>query len=182
LSQHTKNLEADTKCSLTVIAEGSGDIQQRSRLTAIGAVEPQEPRTVAERFFRYYPKSEMYFEQLGFQFYRCRPIRFHWNAGFATARWFSANRIISANPLNAKEESQIVQHMNQDHTDALLGYLRNTGRQATVGETLVMAGIDALGLDLRLGERLIRIPLPRPIANRAAARETLVDMARGSPD
>lgn len=182
LSQHTRNLEANARCSLTVIELGQGDIQQRPRLTAIGAVEPQDPDAIAARFFRYYPQSEMYFEQLGFRFYRYRPIRLHWNAGFATARWFSEHRIIGANPLNADQESRIVQHMNKDHVDALLDYLRNAGQIATGEAAVAMAGIDALGIDLRQGDRLTRIPLRRRIADPAEARAVLEEMRQPAPN
>lgn len=140
-----------------MIGEGQGNIQQRSHLTAIGTVEPHAPQIIAARFYRRYPQSEMYFKHLGFRFYRYRPISFHWNAGFATARWFSGNRIIRANPLNANEKSQIVQHMYTDRRDALVGYLRDAGQTAAIGKSVVMAGIDALGIDLRLGENLIRV-------------------------
>ncbi|MBK5938318.1 pyridoxamine 5'-phosphate oxidase family protein [Halochromatium roseum] len=40
LSQHTKNLEADSRCGLTVVEEGEGDVQQRGRLSAVGKVTP----------------------------------------------------------------------------------------------------------------------------------------------
>jgi putative heme iron utilization protein len=182
LSQHTKNLEANAKCSLTVIEQGQGDIQQRPRLTAIGAVEPQDSGAIAARFFRFYPQSEMYFKQLGFRFYRYRPIRFHWNAGFATARWFSENRIIGANPLNADQESRIVQHMNKDHANALLDFLRDAGRLASGAAAIAMVGIDAQGIDLRQGDRLTRIPLHRRIANPAEARAVLEEMTQLAPD
>jgi putative heme iron utilization protein len=42
-----------------------------------------------------------------------------------------------------------------------------------------MLGIDAEGIDLRLGDRLLRVPLPRPIGSVAEAREVLVAMAAG---
>jgi putative heme iron utilization protein len=41
-----------------------------------------------------------------------------------------------------------------------------------------MTGIDAEGLHLRLGARIVRIPFPAPVATPGAAREALVALAR----
>lgn len=38
LSQHTRNIERDRRCSLTIAEAGTGDVQQLARLTAIGEV------------------------------------------------------------------------------------------------------------------------------------------------
>jgi putative heme iron utilization protein len=43
-----------------------------------------------------------------------------------------------------------------------------------------MIGIDAEGIDVRVADRLRRIPLLRPIASPAEAREVLVEMAAQS--
>ena len=144
LSQHTKNLEADSRCGLMVVAEGEGDIQQRGRLSAVGNVTPCSADADVERYFRAFPHTQPYLEQLGFRFYRFTPLRFHWNGGFATARWFGTDRILRANPLSPEAQRRIIAHMNQDHTDALRTYLRVI--DGTEGEhDVVMIGIDAEG-------------------------------------
>jgi putative heme iron utilization protein len=178
LSQHTRNLAANPRCALTVMAEsGPGDVQQRARLSAVGEVEACDARGVADRYFRYYPSSRMYFEELGFRFYRFRPLRFHWNGGFATARWFSPDRVVQANPLAAEEEQRIVEHMTIDHEDALRRYLQTAGYRVYTSPAVTMVGLDAEGMDLRQADRLFRVPLDRPIAGPAEAREVLVAMA-----
>jgi putative heme iron utilization protein len=176
LSQHTKNLDADGRCGLTVVEVGGGDVQERGRLSAVGDVTPSGPDADCERYFRYFPHARMYFEQLGFHFYRFAPLRFYWNGGFATARWFGVDRIVRANPLSREAQARIVAHMNQDHADALRGYLVSTnGIKETDGVT--MLGIDSEGIDLKLKDRLHRIPLARVIGSAAEAREVLVEMA-----
>lgn len=176
LSQHTKNLETDGRCGLTLVEPGEGDVQQRGRLSTIGDVTPAGPDADAERYFRYFPHARMYREQLGFRFYRFRPRRCHWNGGFATARWLGTERILRANPLSPDAQRRIIEHMNDDHADALRGYLaRGDGTGAE--QEVVMVGIDAEGIDLRVSEYLRRIPLSRPIASPQQAREVLVEMA-----
>jgi putative heme iron utilization protein len=176
LSQHTKNLDADGRCGLTVVEPGDGDVQERGRLSAIGDVQRVDPGADAERYFRYFPHSRMYFEQLGFRFYRFTPLRFHWNGGFATARWFGVDRIVRPNPLGTEAQARIVDHMNRDHADALRGYLG--GASAPGADAAVeMLGIDGEGIDLRQADRLHRIALPRPIGSVEEARAVLVEMA-----
>jgi len=176
LSQHTKNLDADGRCGLTVVEAGAGDVQERGRLSAVGDVALSGHDADAERYFRYLPHARMYFEQLGFRFYRFVPLRFHWNGGFATARWFGSGRIVRANPLSRESEARIVAHMNQDHADALHGYSAAAdGGNDTDGVT--MLGIDAEGIDLKAKGRLRRIPLARMVCSAAEARELLVEMA-----
>lgn len=175
LSQHTRNLDADPRCGLTVSEPGNGDVQQLGRLSAIGDVLPVAPAADADRYFNYFPHTRPYYEQLGFRFYRFNPRRFHWNGGFATARWFSADRLVRANPLTREVQARIVAHMNQDHSDALSRYLSRSDMPAD--SAVVMIGIDALGMDLRVDKTLHRVPLLRPIASADEAREVLVEMA-----
>lgn len=176
LSQHTKNLEADSRCGLTVVEEGEGDIQQRGRLSAVGKVTPCGADADGERYVGAFPHSRLYVEQLDFRFYRFTPLRFHWNGGFATARWFGTDRILRANPLSPESQRRIIAHMNQDHRDTLRGSLRTI--DASAGEDEVaMIGIDAEGIDVRVADRLRRIPLLRPIGSPAEARAVLVEMA-----
>jgi NAD(P)-dependent dehydrogenase (short-subunit alcohol dehydrogenase family) len=91
----------------------------------------------------------MYFEQLGFRFYRLTPVPCHWNGGFATARWLGIERIVRTNPLSRESQERIVKQMNQNHADTLRRYLMATdGINDTDGVTLL--GIDAEGIDLRV--------------------------------
>ena len=182
LSQHTKNLEANAQCGLTVAETGTGDIQQLGRLSAIGDVDKVDGAQDAERYFRYFPQSRMYHDELGFKFSRVVPRRFHWNGGFATASWFGTDRIVRANPLTADEEAGIVAHMNGDHADAVLHYWRRAGNENASEAAVLMVGIDAEGMDLRRDDRLYRIPLSRTIDSTGAARTVLVDMAQSATD
>ncbi|WP_462322358.1 HugZ family pyridoxamine 5'-phosphate oxidase [Halochromatium sp.] len=177
LSQHTKNLAADSRCGLTVVEEGEGDVQQRGRLSALGEIIAARPDADAEHYFGYFPQARLYLEQLGFVFYRFTPTRFHWNGGFATARWLGTDRILRANPLSPESRRRIIAHMNQDHKDALRGYLRALDG-ADCEQEVLMVGIDAEGIDVRVDDRPRRIPLLRPIASPGEAREVLVEMAR----
>lgn len=175
LSQHTKNVDTDRRCSLTILQTGDGDVQELARLNAIGETLPLPAVEDGERYFAYYPHARPYLDDLGFRFYRFQPLRFHWNGGFATARWYANERLVRTNPLDAKTEARIVAHMNSDHVDALRAYLAHSGIDDT--GVVAMVGIDAEGMDLRVAGQLKRIPLLRPIADADEARRVLVEMA-----
>jgi putative heme iron utilization protein len=177
LSQHTRNIDADSRCGFLVAEAGAGDIQQLARLSALGDTRAIDATVEAERYFACFPQARPYFEQLGFRFYRFEAARFHWNGGFATARWFGCDRILRRNPLNHATQNRIIAHMNQDHADTLCHYLERQHGTATNAE-VVMVGIDAEGIDLRCGDRLQRLPLPRPVATADEARAALVEMAQ----
>lgn len=177
LSQHTKNLVADARCGFTVVEHGIGDVQQLGRLSGMGRISPLEDSIDAERYFAYFPQSRMYFEELNFHFFRFVPERFHWNGGFATARWFSPERIVHANLFDVATEQRICGHMNDDHADAVRGYLGE--RLAADADPVCMCGIDGEGMDLRSGDVLFRVPFVRSISDAKGAREILVEMAGG---
>jgi putative heme iron utilization protein len=177
LSQHTRNVDTDPRCGLTLLDRGDGNVQERARLSAIGDVAPRAAAADADRYFAYFPQSAFYFRELGFRFYRFTPQRFHWNGGFATARWFSVDRIVRANPLGREAQARIVAHMNQDHADTLRRYL--AGRELSDPAAVVsMVGIDAEGIDLRVQDQIHRVTLPREIGSAQEARDLLVEMAR----
>ena len=74
--------------------------------------------------------------------------------------------------------------MNRDHPDAVRSYFRRIGLSLAENPTVArMAGMDGEGIDLarrtEQGEDLRRLALPRPIADRAQARDVLIEMARG---
>ncbi len=175
LSQHTRNLDADGRCGLTLIEPGSGDVQTRSRLSALGDVLPYAGPDGMERYFAYFPHARTYYEQLGFRFYVFRPARFHWNGGFATARWFATERIIRANPLSRGEEDRLVRYFSQAHADGPVHFPHPPGI-GTTGSAPSMVGVDAEGLDLRHTDTLYRVPLPRPVESAEQAQDVLSHM------
>jgi putative heme iron utilization protein len=77
----------------------------------------------------------------------------------------------------------IIAHMNDDHADSTLAYVRHfAGR--TDAEAATIASLDALGLDVvaRCGDAdvTLRIPFDHPLQDTDDARNTLVAMARAA--
>lgn len=159
LAQHTKNLLADPRCGLCVVQATDGDVQQTLRLSCPADAEPVDPADADShaRWLRYFPASRAYLAELNFRLYRVRPRRFHFNGGFATARWLGTERILRHSPLDDADEVRLL---------AALGDLpeRLSERHAASGSPMRLAGADPWGLDLALGERLTRVRLPGPLS------------------
>lgn len=180
LAQHTKNLRADPRCSFIVVAHGE-DIQANARLTLVGECRPladeSEIAAAAARYYRYFPDSTDFHRVHDFRFFRLEPVRCRYIGGFGRIHWAEPSAVLLANPFAGEREADIVAHMNADHADALAHYCRDAGIEPG-DRPLHMAGIDAEGIHLRLGARIVRISFPAPVATPGAAREALVAMAR----
>ncbi|MNS41165.1 Pyridoxamine 5'-phosphate oxidase [compost metagenome] len=177
LAQHTKNLLADPRMSLTVHDAENPDVQAAARLTWVGQAEKVADTDAGarERYMRYFPDAEGYFEAHDFHLYRLKLVRARFIGGFGRIYWLEPHEVLQANPF-AETEVGIVSHMNEDHGHNLLAYCRSL--QGIQAEEAVMLGIDAEGFDVRADERRVRFTFEAPIATPEEARAALVKMAR----
>lgn len=180
LAQHTKNLRADPRCSFIVIAHGE-DIQANARLTLVGECLPLQDEAgieaAATRYYRYFPDSLDFHRIHDFRFFRLEPVRCRYIGGFGRIHWVDPAEVLLANPFAGDREADIVAHMNEDHADALAHYCRQAGIEPG-GAAPLMTGIDAEGIHLRLGKRILRFSFAAPVTTPGQAREALVTMAR----
>ena len=178
LAQHSRNLERRPQCGLTVVETGDGDIQQLSRLSAIGDVTSGATEDDMQRYFRHFPQTRAYHSELGFRFFRFRPIRFHWNAGFATARWFGPDRILRGNPFGGDEEERLLGRLNSEHPETLSRILMQQ-MKLDADAAFTTVGIDSEGMNLRVDEHLVRIAFPHDVSSPDQIQKTVAEMAPG---
>jgi putative heme iron utilization protein len=80
-----------------------------------------------------------------------------------------------------EHRQRILDHMNEDHADAVLHYARHFGKRASA-TAATMIGIDRTGIDLVVteagGEQALRIPFDEPLATPEDAHHKLVRMAK----
>ncbi len=167
LAQHARNLEANPRCAFTLSEPVSGDIQQALRLTCIGTCAPCDDNDThaIRRYLSYFPQGQMYYEHLGFRPYRLRPNRFHYNGGFAAARWLGNERILRRSVLDADTETALAETLTRVQGARLAALLPAVTRDAPAAVRI--AGIDHRGLDLGRGHHLRRLPFPRALADAA---------------
>ena len=81
-----------------------------------------------------------------------------------------------AHPYGA-DEPGIVRHMNDDHADALVRYWR-AATGAEPPEPPVLLGLDPCGMDLRAGEKLVRVPFDAPVRTAHEVRAAVIALLR----
>ncbi|MCU7842698.1 MAG: pyridoxamine 5'-phosphate oxidase family protein [Candidatus Thiodiazotropha sp. (ex Monitilora ramsayi)] len=161
LAQHTRNLDADPRCSLTLTQPTHADVLQWGRLTCLADVEPVTSNASMERYCRYYPDGRRYHKELNFQLYRLQPRHFYLIAGFGSARWFDVSRLLEKGHLPAASELEILYQLNAQEQQLLKTYLNH--RQIDSDDSVQAVGADLVGLDIRQGDRLLRLHFDSPV-------------------
>jgi putative heme iron utilization protein len=178
IAQHTRNIIANPKVSLTIVAPNndSDDVQARGRLTLLADARPVDPTDTAirDRYLRYFPSAVQYEGTHDFSFYRLGLVRARFIGGFGQIFWLTPEELGLKNPFSAQEESSIVRHMNKDHAATLATMAgSNTG-------LVTMTGIDAEGFDAIQSGKKRRFTFDRPVRTVEEARQMLISMSRRS--
>jgi putative heme iron utilization protein len=178
IAQHTRNIIANPKVSLTIVAPNndSDDVQARGRLTLLADARPVDPTDTAirDRYLRYFPSAVQYEGTHDFSFYRLGLVRARFIGGFGQIFWLTPEELGLKNPFSAQEESSIVRHMNKDHAATLATMAgSNTG-------LVTMTGIDAEGFDAIQSGKKRRFTFDRPGRTVEEARQMLISMSRRS--
>lgn len=176
LAEHTKNIRDEPRVSL-LVHEPSRDIQAAGRLTVVGRAEPLDPEpALRARYLRYQPGAAGLLQLGDFAFFVVVPEVLRYIAGFGRIEWIPAASFAAPDNTLARDEGDIVTHMNADHAEALRDCCRALhAREAT---TVEMAGIDCDGLDIRADDELLRMDFDEPVTDAAGARAALAALAR----
>lgn len=188
LAEHTANLKAEARASLLVDGTaGHEDPLTGPRASLQGSLAPLESPAALERFQRRHPSARFYGGFADFNLYRFNLEKAHLVSGFGDIHWIEAAEILydcrRAGAL-AAAEGDIVDHMNQDHGDALALMARHLLHQA--GDGWTMTGIDPEGLDLRgphgpgrgLEGGLQRLDFDGAVGDPEGARAALIALTR----
>jgi putative heme iron utilization protein len=182
LAQHSRNIAFDPRVSLLLDGtEGQPDPLTGSRLTLLGRALPtDDPRCLA-RFMSHHPASAAYAGFRDFHLYRVMVERGHLVAGFGRIEWINGGDFLfqpDAGAL-AAAETEILRHMNADHSDTIAHYA--CGLLGRTGTGWRMTGIDPEGIDLRCDGGTARLdfaaPILSPVLTVEAARAALVQLS-----
>jgi heme iron utilization protein len=184
LSIHTRLLAADPRCSLLLSTIGKGDPLAHPRLTLLAEAEWLEPgsdkaQAVRRRYLLQHPKAALYVDFPDFAFWRLNVTSGSLNGGFGRAYRMAAEDLLtglSAFPGFAELEAGAVEHMNEDHAEAVALYATKLCRAREGAWRLI--GIDPEGLQLALGDELLRLIFPQPLKGPEELRPRLVELAR----
>lgn len=130
LAEHTKNLLADPRVSISVTEAGIANVQDGQRLTLVGDAERFEPtQDLIDRYLRYVPSAEQYLV-LDFMFFRILPKRLRYIGGVGKMGWVEAETLGSASRLSLAGEADLLAEA-----------------QTLAPRNVALLGIDPYGID-----------------------------------
>jgi len=178
LAEHTKNIIENPLVSL-IAFDHESDLQANARLTLLAKAKPEDKQNalLRKRYLRYLPQAAQYFEMHDFSFYTLQITHARYIAGFGKMGWIEGEDFQLPSNLLFTEESSILEHMNQDHTENLKAYCQHF--HGITPTSVDMIGIDCLGFDVRIDDaQALRFNFENAISNAKEARIALVDMAK----
>lgn len=177
LAVHTKNILADARVSLMLDERAPGDPLEGARIMLSGRAEQvtDDHDTVRRRYLNVHPSAESYANFADFSFFLIRTSGTHLVAGFgrivdlAPAQFLTdltgADALIEA-------EQRAVDHMNEDHRDALGLYATKLiGAEPAEWRC---AGCDPDGLDMMADGKTLRLHFPQRVTSPGELRTMLV--------
>ena len=177
LSEHTRHLRAEPRCSVLMAGDAAGaNPQTAPRITITGLAERVPDSAPKARYVAVHPYATMYAEFGDFAVWRIRPMGGLYVGGFARAARLRAADLTPDLPAVAAimtAEADIVGHCNADHPDALAAIAGLPGDWR-------MVAVDVDGCDLAQGERVIRIDWSAPVADPHDVRRELIRLARAA--
>jgi heme iron utilization protein len=179
LAEHTKNILHDPRVSLITHDQRDAHIQTQGRITLLGNAELiADKDTIGARYLRYFPEAQSYFAMHDFAFYRIQPIALRYIGGFGKIHWVNIEQYTLAPYALIAQETDVIEHMNADHTDTLRGYCKQFHQRDVLD--VAMLGIDCDGFDMRADGEILRVDFAEEVLDVQQARSALVGLARDS--
>jgi hypothetical protein len=181
LALHTKNILGDARVSLMLDERAAGDPLEGARIMLAGRAEaagPDEAAVLRRRYLNAHPSAQAFVEFKDFSLFRIRPQGAHLVAGFG--------RIVDLQPAQfltdiadaaalLEAEQGAVEHMNQDHREAI--HLYATRLLGAGPAHWRCTGCDPDGLDMQADDKTLRLDFPERVTNGNELRKMLVRLA-----
>jgi heme iron utilization protein len=181
LSAHTRNLEADSRCSLLLSQPGKGDPLAHPRLTLLGHARKVEAAEACarlrRRFLSRHPKAQLYVDFPDFSILTLAPERIHINGGFARAYDGDGAGILSPVPDEAAFEAlehAIIPRLNETQSANLALYAEKLCNKT--GRGWRATGLDPHGLDVMKGDDSARFAFQVPVFTTDAVEAALAEL------
>jgi putative heme iron utilization protein len=180
LAEHTRNIQHDARVSLIAHDQSNTDILAQGRVTLLGtAHEVTDKIQAGARYLRYFPEAAAYFSMHDFSFYRIAPQALRYIGGFGNIHWIRAKDYVAAPYPLIEQESDVLAHMNADHSDSLRLYCKQVHQLEALD--VEMLGIDCDGFDVRADARVLRFDFAQNVLDAQQARQALVALSRRAP-
>jgi heme iron utilization protein len=184
LAEHTRNLEADARCSLLLTETGDGNPLALGRVTLLGEAQAlgRDAGGAGEAYLEVHPQARFYLDFGDFAFWRLEVRALRYIGGFGRMSWVDAGDWAAAEPDPlAGAAAGIIAHMNEDHTDALRDYCLAFSTARDFG-AVGMTGVDRYGFEMAVqtaaGARPVRVAFDAPLAHPGQVRGAMVALVK----
>lgn len=186
LAEHSKNLTNDRRASLMVVESSlpGTDPLAAGRVTLIGPLqrlEGPEEQAARSQYLETYPGA--YFADFAdFHMYRLEVSSVRFVGGFGKMSWVKTPDYLAASPDPLRPDARrIIDHMNDDHSAALITFSRIFGSSPDTTAAR-MTAVDRYGFDIiattREGDQAVRIGFGDPCSTSEQVRAKMVEMVR----
>lgn len=183
---HTKNILENPRVGFTVFDMEAVNKQASPRVCLTGNAElvdekndPERYKNVSERYFTFFPAARNYFQAHGFYFYAIRPNHVHFIRTFGQIYTFDAEDFWHLPTPDWKgTEDKAIEHMNDDHQDALKKYALKYLEADSDEVSLVT--VDGEGFHIKVDENIHYINFLNPAFDQEGLRREFVALSRDS--
>jgi len=181
LALHTKNILGDARVSLMLDERAAGDPLEGARIMLAGHAEQAEAEQAAvlrRRYLNAHPSAAAFVEFRDFAFFLIRVTGAHLVAGFGRIVDLPPQRFltdISDAAALLEAEQGAVEHMNEDHRDAMNLYA--TKLLDADAADWHCTGCDPEGMDMQAGATTLRLEFPERVTDGIQLRKMLVRLA-----
>ncbi|MBR1126187.1 HugZ family protein [Bradyrhizobium lablabi] len=181
LAVHTKNILGDSRVSLMLDERASGDPLEGARIMLAGRAEEttgDHAAVLRRRYLNAHPSAEAFADFKDFSFFRIVSSGLHLVAGFGRIIDLKPSQFLTdisdaAGLLEAEQGA--VEHMNEDHRDAMNLYA--TKLLGAEEADWRCTGCDPDGMDMQAGAATLRLDFPERVRNAGELRKMLVKLA-----
>ena len=185
IAEHYKNLAYDPRGSILVANYFAYDDPQAfgrataiCRFTPVAEAEQERIRCAYRKKFHDSVNDEL---AHNFVLLRGVPEKIRWIRGFGEMGWISIDQYRAASPDPLAQDSWgIIQHMNEDHADALHELAQYFGGYSTHGGSIGIVELDSLRFTMAHrthgNRRLITCDFPSPVIDAESARASFMAM------
>jgi putative heme iron utilization protein len=177
LSEHTRHLRAEPRCSVLVSGTpAAANPQTAPRVTVTGLAEVADDPALKARFLAVHPYASLYADFGDFHLWRIRPAGALFVGGFARAARVKLAELLPDPAAVAAIDAaadDIIGHCNADHPDAMAAIAGGAGAWR-------MAAVDVDGCDLASGDVVKRVSWAAPVGSPGEVRAELVRLARAA--
>lgn len=181
IAQHAKNLQKDSRLSVTVFQEADGgDQNAHARVTVVGdasLIDGEKAAHMLERYVLRYPDAESYKQAHDFHIWQMDIVRVRYIGGFGKIFWLESKEwLTQASPWDVNSEKYMIEHMNDDHQDAMSLILAQ--HHHISDDNPIMSGIVSDGFYIRSGSRNYYVPFENTCMDSGDVRAQLVKLTR----